>query len=563
MQHSKHQTQSMPLTALLWCGIWLGLVCMSWEGAHAQEPSDWLSHLNPDEARSHSEAFDEYVTDVLANGSMEALKQLAIMASMSQDWAVAAAAAAKVRLDHKDYDAVALELAAWLALGDQASAQETLTAILSAPPAMWTGWERLPDLVWSQHDPQQTLLLLNERETDSLSDDQKMWLLEAKARLMVKLNDLEQAQALLGELLAEAPTEQRVMWAVRWARSAGRPELALSFLDQWPRVSLWENHSAADSRAAGSGDEWPIWRAELLQELGRSEEALEVLLVTPPTPEVLFYRARMALAMGRDALANAAWEALPPLIEGIELSSEEAYYTAHLAQLLGHFGQAWVWFGAVEDPPWVYEALLARGLLLNQLAKSDGVARWVGSLSDVREGLGRVRQEANEGMAEQAWAVEALLLRQANQTQALLRLLDDALAMDPNNHFLLYLRALEAAHLNDLELAEQDLRRIIQEDPEHADALNALGYLLADQTTRYREAYQLIHRALRLKPESPEILDSMGWVNYRLGRTAEALSYLEKAYALSQDPEIQSHLAEVLMANGQQERAEALMSGSP
>lgn len=563
MQHSKHQTQSMPLTAGLLGWICVGLVCLWWEGAHAQEPSDWLSHLNPDEAQSYSEAFDEYVTDVLANGSIEALKQLTIMASMSQDWAVAAAAAAKLRLDHKDHEAVALELAAWLALGDQASAQETLTAILSAPVARWTGWERLPDLVWSQHDPEQTLLLLKERETDSLSDDQKMWLLEAKARLMVKLNDWEKAQALLGELLAQAPTEQRVMWAVRRARSAGRPELALSFLDHWPWLSPSENKTADDLEAGGLRDEWPIWRAELLQELGRSDEALEVLLITPPTPEVLFYRARMALTLGRSAVANAAWDALPALVDGIELSSQQAYYTAHLAQLLGHFGQAWVWFGAVEDPPWVYEALLARGLLLNQLAKSDGVGRWVGSLSDVREGLGRVRQEADQAMAEQAWAVEALLLRQANQTQALLRLLDDALAMDPNNHFLLYLRALEAAHLDDLELAEQDLRRIIQEDPEHADALNALGYLLADQTTRYREAYQLIHRALRLKPDSPEILDSMGWVNYRLGRTTEALSYLEKAYALSQDPEIQSHLAEVLVANGQHERAEALMSGSP
>lgn len=528
--------------------------------SHAQHQSDWLSHLDPDEAEIHSRAFDDYVADVLANGSIESLKQLCIMASMSQNWAVAAEAGASLRTEHDDYDAASLELAAWMALRDQAKAQEVLEAILAAPAGTWTGWAQLPKLVWSQHEPQQMLNLLDAWAPESLTSDQQMWLLEAKARLAVKLNTPDIAMDLLNELLAKAPTEDRVIWAVRWARSDGRPALALAFLDKWAHTGTLTALAENAVNEKGLVGDLPIWRAELLQELGRSEEAMEVLLEAAPTPEVLFYRARLGLALGQDALAHDAWDALPRTLDQNQATSQEAYYIGHLAQLLGHFGQAWVWFGAVNDPPWVHEALLARGLLLNQLAKAEGTAQWVGSLEGVRAGLERVRQEAGEPFVQQAWAIEALLLRQAEQADVLMTLLVEALAQEPDNHFLLYLRALEAAEVGELELAEQDLRRVIQEDPSHADALNALGYLLADRTTRYREAYQLIHRALQLKPDSPEILDSMGWVNYRLGRRAEALVYLEKAHALNQDPEIEGHLIEVLMADGQKERAEALRS---
>jgi Flp pilus assembly protein TadD len=102
----------------------------------------------------------------------------------------------------------------------------------------------------------------------------------------------------------------------------------------------------------------------------------------------------------------------------------------------------------------------------------------------------------------------------AEQDEAV-ELLGRALRESPNSIRLLYARGLNAVHADDLELAEQDFRRIIQMDGDNAMALNALGYTLTDRTNRHQEAYRLIRRALELEPDDPAILDSMGWVYFR------------------------------------------------
>jgi tetratricopeptide (TPR) repeat protein len=104
-------------------------------------------------------------------------------------------------------------------------------------------------------------------------------------------------------------------------------------------------------------------------------------------------------------------------------------------------------------------------------------------------------------------------------------------------------------------LLEKDLRAILNKDPNNVVALNALGYALADQTKRYSEAHALIQKALAQKPDDPAIMDSMGWVEYRLGNTQDALEWLEKAYAAYPDPEVAAHLGEVLWQTGNEKRA--------
>jgi Flp pilus assembly protein TadD len=106
-----------------------------------------------------------------------------------------------------------------------------------------------------------------------------------------------------------------------------------------------------------------------------------------------------------------------------------------------------------------------------------------------------------------------------------------------------------------IDLMEQDLRRILVKEPDNVQALNALGYTLADETDRYQEAYALVKRALELSPDDFYILDSMGWVMYRLGRHEEAIALLQKAMSLRQDPEIAAHLGEVLWVKGDKEAA--------
>ena len=106
-----------------------------------------------------------------------------------------------------------------------------------------------------------------------------------------------------------------------------------------------------------------------------------------------------------------------------------------------------------------------------------------------------------------------------------------------------------------MPLLEADLQRILEEDPDHADALNALGYTLADQTDRQQEALVYITRALELKPDNAAILDSMGWVQYRIGNYPEALRYLRRANDMGPDAEIAAHLGVVLWVSGEREQA--------
>jgi tetratricopeptide (TPR) repeat protein len=86
-------------------------------------------------------------------------------------------------------------------------------------------------------------------------------------------------------------------------------------------------------------------------------------------------------------------------------------------------------------------------------------------------------------------------------------------------------------------------------------ALNAYGYTLADRTDRYREAEKLIRKALRYDPDSPAIIDSMGWVLFKLGRYEEALTELERAYDEMPDHEIAAHIIETLMSMDRREEA--------
>jgi Flp pilus assembly protein TadD len=125
----------------------------------------------------------------------------------------------------------------------------------------------------------------------------------------------------------------------------------------------------------------------------------------------------------------------------------------------------------------------------------------------------------------------------------------------PDDTRLLYARALLAAEQSDVPAAEKDLRRVIELKPDDAEALNALGYTLADRTDRRAEALELIERAYKLKPDEPAIIDSLGWIRYRMGDLDASLKALRQAYEKQNDPEIAAHLGEVLWVKGDREEA--------
>ena len=178
-----------------------------------------------------------------------------------------------------------------------------------------------------------------------------------------------------------------------------------------------------------------------------------------------------------------------------------------------------------------------------------------GKLAEAREHLRTLRPQ-NDAQRVQILQSEAQLMREAKDFQESFDILKKALDGQPDQPDLLYDVALAAEKLDRLDIVETNLRRLIALKPDHAQAYNALGYTLADRTDRLTEARGYIEKALTLSPEDPFILDSMGWVEYRLGHVSQGLQYLERAFQQRPDPEIAAHLGEVLWAKGDKPGAE-------
>ncbi|MFL6873310.1 tetratricopeptide repeat protein [Pseudomonas marginalis] len=164
-------------------------------------------------------------------------------------------------------------------------------------------------------------------------------------------------------------------------------------------------------------------------------------------------------------------------------------------------------------------------------------------------------RDAEPDYGIQLYLIQAETLSANNQGDRAWKVLQQALLQFPDDLNLLYTRAMQAEKRNDLAQMEKDLRLIIKRDPDNAMALNALGYTLSDRTTRYDEAKALIEQAHKLNPEDPAVLDSLGWVNYRLGNLDEAERLLRQALERFPDQEVAAHLGEVLWANGKQREA--------
>jgi len=187
-------------------------------------------------------------------------------------------------------------------------------------------------------------------------------------------------------------------------------------------------------------------------------------------------------------------------------------------------------------------------------------------VAEAREYLQNVKTSTDEQKALLVQA-EAQLLREAKDYQGSFDVLNKALQAHPDQPDLLYDSAMAAEKLDRIDLVESNLRKLIALKPDYAQAYNALGYTLADRTDRFKEAKQYIEKALALSPDDPFILDSMGWVLYRMGNAKEGLDFLQRAFEKRPDPEIAAHIGEVLWARGQKQDAEKIWrdasKGSP
>lgn len=153
---------------------------------------------------------------------------------------------------------------------------------------------------------------------------------------------------------------------------------------------------------------------------------------------------------------------------------------------------------------------------------------------------------------------DAQILRDAGRLPEAIKVIEDALESLPDNIDLLYEYAMLVEKNREFDAMEKALRRMIQIAPSNPQSYNALGYSFAERNIRLPEAYDLIKVALTLAPDDAFIMDSMGWVEFRMGRLEKAEELLRRAYALRPDPEIAVHLGEVLWLLGREDEAKKL-----
>ncbi|MCH4811136.1 tetratricopeptide repeat protein [Vreelandella neptunia] len=242
---------------------------------------------------------------------------------------------------------------------------------------------------------------------------------------------------------------------------------------------------------------------------------------------------------------------LQPLIGQSEVPNLAYFLLGAITQAQKDTDSALLYYRQVSEGD---EFLPARAAAAQMLIEED-------RLLDARAFL-RIERMRYDSYFTELVMLEVQLLDEMNQPADANALLDREITRTPDDVSLLYMRAMRRWEAGNIAGMEQDLRQVLRTDPDNAEALNALGYTLADLGLpgRLQEAFELIERAYEADPDNPAVLDSMGWVYFRLGQPEEALPWLESAYTQLPDQEVAAHLAEVLQALGRDEEARRLIA---
>lgn len=265
-------------------------------------------------------------------------------------------------------------------------------------------------------------------------------------------------------------------------------------------------------------------------------EFRELLKLHPDDADLMYAVALISSEMGDYDLAAVQFE------RALEVGHPEAdaitFNLGRIYEQRGENGEALDWYYRVGEGPHHVDARIR---IAHVLAST-------GALSAARAHLRETANNADAADIRRLVLAEALLLREEGMEDEALERVENVLAQNPEDPDLLYEAAMLAEQLERLDWMEQRLRQLIELEPDHAHAYNALGYALADRGVRLDEAEELIAYALELAPQDPFILDSMGWVRFRRNDPEGALPHLEQAYDQRQDAEIAAHLGEVLWA---------------
>lgn len=409
---------------------------------------------------------------------------------------------------------------------------ETVRRLASAKDKQ-QGYATLASLLGQADDKQAALRVMRQfRDRNPRSAFAQYYL----ALLAAASNDRDQALASLDLALARDPKLAAAhQLRTRLLLDRGDHEAALAGL--------------ASAVAALPGDRnLRMSYARLLIEAGQLDKARREFAIllnqNPKDTESLYALGLLAAETRQFDLAESYF--LDLIKRKVRLA--DAYFElGQIEEQRGAYDKAREWYGRVKGEERYLNAQMRMGVVLAKLENPATVTQHFDAL-----------RRSNPQSGINLYLAEAEALREADRNQEAFDTLDRALALHADDKDLLYARALVAERLDRIDVLERDLRAILANDPKNAQALNALGYTLADRTDRHQEALGYIEQALALLPEDAAVLDSMGWVQYRLGDHAKSLEFLRRAYRINADAEIAAHLSEVLWASGQRDEAKRI-----
>ena len=360
-------------------------------------------------------------------------------------------------------------------------------------------------------------------------DEQLMF---SKAVLLEQSGQLEEALQLANQLLVSKKDINVIVLKVNALKDLLRTDEALVFLES----TLEE---LADKRRLRLIYARMLFEAERLVDAEKQYE--QVHQQAPNDSDILFALALISMEQGKDESAKGY---LNQMIRFNRRANEAHYYLGSIADKNDKIPQAISEYKMVGPGR---EYLAAQVRIAALLADQD-------RLDDARAHLENQRAN-NPDRYNRLVMIEGQLLSERGHEAEFFELLETVIQKQPENVELLYFRAMTGQSLGRLDVLEQDLLRVIEIDPGNADAMNALGYTLADQTDRHDEALILIERALEIKPNEAAFIDSLGWVQYRLENYKDAVTNLRKALSLFDNDEVAAHLGEVLWVSGEQQEA--------
>lgn len=415
--------------------------------------------------------------------------------------------------------------------GDVKGARTELASLLRDPDPR--GWKfALAALVGGGRDPAAAADVLGRLVDDNAIPNQlEPW--QEFGRLAMRMDRPELARRMVDEVVRRFPGEPRVaLLNASLMFQAGKTDDALAALRSV------EPRTAEDPELRNAV-------AIAYDAMGDAKSAERVLAVGPQNVQTWGMRASLLAKQKDDAALLALYTDLSK--EATKPDPAQRLLLGKIAEYLKRHAEAVDWYLSVPGGEERAEARLRAASAQYELGQTDKAFAGVHAIqSDAM-----IDDEARRD----AYLLEAELRQRDDDLPGELDALARGLAAYPDENALLYARALAWERRDDVPRAEADLRKILVTEPENVAALNALGYTLADRTTRYQEALELIDRARVAEPDNAAIVDSYGWVLYRLGRNEEALVQLRRAWTLAKDPEIAAHVGEVLWVLGRKDEA--------